>query len=40
MRESEIPVAIVCRIEDTTGKYQQLYERVRAKVRAVVRARA
>ena len=40
MRETEIPVAIVCRIEDTTGKYQQLYERVRAKVRAVVRARA
>jgi SAM-dependent methyltransferase len=35
-----VSLAVVVRIEDTTGKYQELYAQVRAKVRVPVRARA
>ena len=36
----EIPLAVVVRLEDTTGKYQELYARVRARVQAAARVRA
>jgi hypothetical protein len=39
MHDREIPVAVVVRIEDVTGKYQELYTQVRAKVQVPVRAR-
>ena len=39
MRDTETAVAVVARVEDTTGTYQELYARVRAKVQVPVRAR-
>jgi Subtilase family len=35
-----IPVAVVVRLRDTTGRYQELYAQVQAQVRAAVRVRA
>jgi hypothetical protein len=35
-----VPIAVMVRLEDTTGRYQELYARVRAQVRAAARARA
>ena len=40
MRDSAVPFAVVVRIEDTTGRYQDLYARIRARVQARVRATA
>ncbi len=36
----DIPLAVVVRLEDTTGKYERLYAQVRARVQAAVRVRA
>jgi len=38
--DDPIPIAVVVRIEDATGKYQELYARVRARVQALARVRA
>lgn len=38
--DAGIPLAVVVRIEDTTGSYQELYAQVQARVRAAVRVRA
>lgn len=38
--DTRVPAAIVVRVEDTTGRCQVVYARVRAQVEAVVRARA
>jgi hypothetical protein len=40
VHDEDVPVAVVVRIEDTTGKYQELYAQIRARVQVPVRARA
>jgi len=39
-KDSVVPVAVVVRLEDTTGRYAELYARVRASIRARIAAQA
>jgi hypothetical protein len=34
LKETTIPLAVVVRVEETSGQYQQLYSRISARVRA------